>query len=135
MTQVEKIFALQRVSPFDRLYDAELTLVAEVARDRRYPPGETVVSERAPLQSLYVVVQGGVYSADGTPAPRVVGIHSLLFDLPFTDTLRASPEEGAVCLVIGKSHFHTIVNACSELVIGLLEGPPLLLPLCRRAGA
>lgn len=123
MTLIEKMLALKRTPPFDRLYDAELTLIAEVARDRRYGPGEVVVSASRPLQNLYVVVEGGLRCADGSSAWHVVGVESLLFDLPHAEDLTAAPGDGAACLLIAKSHFYTIVNACPELVVGLLDGP------------
>jgi signal-transduction protein with cAMP-binding, CBS, and nucleotidyltransferase domain len=122
MTLIEKMLALKRTPPFDRLYDAELTLIAEVARERHYAPGEVIISQRRPVHHLVVVVDGETDSEGESRGPRLTGVASLLFDAPVTQTVSASRQDGATCLLIAKSHFHTIVNACPELVVGLLEG-------------
>ena len=108
MTITEKIFALRRSEPFDRLRDSELTIIAEVTQERQYSPGETIISSEKSLQNLYIVVQGSVQNSGGNTVPHVFGIKSLLFNVPLTSLLNASPEEGAVCLLIGKGHFFGI---------------------------
>jgi len=125
MRITEKIFALKRTKPFDRLRDSELTLIAEIARERRYAPGETLISSEKPLQNLYVVVQGSILRSDGNKMPNVFGIESLLFDIPVIDALETSHEDGALCLLIAKGHFFTIINECPGLAIGFLEGSEL----------
>ena len=121
MRITEKIFALKRTKPFDKLRDSELTLIAEIARERRYAPGEIFISSEKPLQSLYVVVQGSINRSNGNKMPNVFGIESLLFDVPVTDTLEVSREAGATCLLIAKGHFFTIINECPSLTVGFLE--------------
>ena len=121
MTRIEKILALRNTPLFERLRDMELGLIAEIAAEKKYAPGELLISRRKPLQRLYVVVQGSVRCADDRAMPTVIGVESLLFDIPVAESLKASGETGAVCLLISKAHFFTIVNECPALVIGLLE--------------
>jgi len=121
MTITEKIFALKRTKPFDRLRDSELTLIAEIVREIQYAPGETLISSNRPLQSLYVVAQGSIYRSGKDKMPSVFGIESILFDMPVTDTLEASHEDGAICLLIAKGHLFTIINECPSLIVGFLE--------------
>jgi signal-transduction protein with cAMP-binding, CBS, and nucleotidyltransferase domain len=125
MTITEKIFALKRTKPFDRLRDSEITLIAEIARERQYAHGETIISLEKPLQSLYVVVHGSIHRSNGDEMPSVFGIESLLLDMPITDTLEASHEGGATCLLIAKGHFFTIINECPALAFGFLEDSEL----------
>lgn len=121
MTITEKLFALKHTKSFDRLRDSELTLIAEIARERQYLPGEILLSSEKPLQSLYVVVEGSIHRSDNSRMSSVFGMESLLFDIPVADTLEASYEDGAVCLLIAKGHFFTIINECPSLAIGFLE--------------
>ena len=121
MTIIEKIFALKKLNPFDRLRDSELSVIAEVATERKYVPGEIVTSEGRALQKLYMVVDGQIIQeSDGRRIPAVFGVESLLFDIPTSDTLKASSEE-ATCLMISKRHFFTLIYECPELLLGLLE--------------
>jgi CRP-like cAMP-binding protein len=122
MTRIEKLLALRNTPSFERLRDMELALIAEVAREKHYVPGDLVIARQKLLNRLYVVVQGEVWSAANRAMPAVIGAESLLFDIPATETLIASRETGAVCLLISKAHFFTIVNECPSLVIGFLVG-------------
>jgi signal-transduction protein with cAMP-binding, CBS, and nucleotidyltransferase domain len=121
MTITEKFFALKSVPPFDRLRDSELALLAEVARVRRFAPGETVCAPERPLQRLLVVVQGGIAPTAGGGATDVLGVAALLFGVPIADTYTASPATGATCLLVSKGHFHTTVRECPELVAAFLD--------------
>jgi signal-transduction protein with cAMP-binding, CBS, and nucleotidyltransferase domain len=122
MTIIEKVFALKKLNPFDRLRDSELLIIAEVAEERRYAPGEIVSSEGKVLQKLYIVIDGQILVVgDATPIPAVFGVESLLFDIPIADMLKASSSEGAVCLSISKRHFFTTIYECPELLLGFLE--------------
>lgn len=121
MTIIEKTFAIRKLNPFNRLRDSELLIIAEVAEERRYAPGEIVSSEGRILQRLYIVIEGQIrIVGDPTSIPAVFGVESLLFDIPITDMLRAS-SEGAVCLRISKRHFFTTIYECPELLLGFLE--------------
>lgn len=122
MTIVEKIFALKKLRPFNRLRDSELLIIAEVAEERRYAPGDVVSSEGTILHRLYVVVDGEILKErEQKSIPTVFGVESLLFDTPINDTLKASSSEGAVCLCISKRHFFTTIYECPELLLDFLE--------------
>jgi signal-transduction protein with cAMP-binding, CBS, and nucleotidyltransferase domain len=115
------ILALKRARPFDRLRDSELTLIADVARERTYRPGETVVAGVSPLQNLIVVVEGAIRGPGGQPLPAVFGVESLLFDKPVNGPLSADGETGARCLLISRAHFFTMVNECPALAVGFVD--------------
>lgn len=121
MSGVHRFFALQETPPFDRLRESELALIADVALERTYAPGEAVHPGREPFSRLYVLLEGQWQYADGQPAPRLLGVGSLLFDQPASGAVTAHPDVGARVVTIGKSHFHTICNQCPEVLLGLLE--------------
>jgi len=122
MTIIEKIFALKKLNPFNLLKDSELSIIAEVAEERRYAPGEIVISEGKILQKLYIVIDGQILKENEQKSiPAVFGTESLLFDIPISDILRASSSKGAVCLNITKRHFFTTIYECPELLLSFLE--------------
>lgn len=123
MTLIERLFALKANPCFRSLDDSELAGIAQVAKLRHYGPGEHLAVAGQLLTRLYVVVGGQVESVEGQPMPPVVGAACLLGGLHLAGVLRASPVEGATCLLIGKGHFFTIVHQCPALVTGLVELP------------
>ncbi len=127
MNLIEKLFALRNVPPFDALRDGELGLVAEVAKERTYRPGQIVVQPGTVLSRLIVAVEGRLVTPGGEELPTAIGLHSLLFDAPLSCELVAGEEAGAHCLTIQKGHFFTILNDCPAFVVGLL-------PLAHREG-
>lgn len=119
MTLVAKLLALKTTPPFDRLRDTELALVAAHASVREFAPGEIIHAGTDPFLHFFLLARGGWVCPSLPPSPTL-GIGSLLFGLPAPGTVTADPASGAVCLVIGKSHFHTIAHECPDLILGYL---------------
>jgi CRP-like cAMP-binding protein len=128
----EKIFALQRLTPFNALRHGELVLIAEVTRERRFAPGEVVSAAGTPVSRLFAVVCGRLLAADSTPVPAVFGMVSLLYNYPLIYDLRVALESSATCLSIGKGHFFTIINECPEFSAGLIDLAHMEAPLYDR---
>lgn len=121
MNMIDRLFALRGSPPFDQLRDSELVLIASAVRTRRYEPGEVVGVAGRPLRHLYVRVDGGAVTAADDELPNVFGAVSLLFSAPLEQTVRAG-SRGATYLLIRRAHFHTILNECPGLIVGLLRG-------------
>lgn len=117
MTLVEKILALKTTPPFDGLRDNELALIASAALQRHFPAGETINPADEPFSRFHLLVRGSWESPAG-PLPRTLGVASLLYDAP-APLVTAGPD-GAECLVIARSHFHTVMAECPEVLIGYL---------------
>lgn len=128
MTLVERIFRLRSVAPFDRLTDAELALIADSAVLRHYQPGKRVVSRDKPARALFVTLHGSLADEQGRPLPDVLPMASLLSGKPLPCDILTSATDGAVCLLINKGHFFTILHECPALTIGFVE-------LCGGGGA
>lgn len=120
MSMIERLFTLRRSPAFSQLRDTELVLIAASARTRRYTAGEIIGAAGRPLRHLFVVVDGEAVTASGRELPGTFGAISLLFGSPLDEAVRAG-DTGLVCLIIRRAHFHTILNECPGLVVGLLQ--------------
>lgn len=121
MTEIEKMFLLKALPPFDRLRDPDLVLIAQVIETQRYGPGEVVHPDAEPFRRLYILVEGG-WQGPASPAPRVLGVGSLLYGAAAPGAIVAG-EAGAVAITIRKTHFHTIANETPELLLGFIAQP------------
>ena len=118
---IDHLLALKGISPFSRLRDSELVLIANVVREVVYPPGAKVFGTGRPLPALHIVIDGRVQGPDGVALPAVFGVESLLLDQPAVGPLAADPCHGARCLLISRAHFFTMVNECPALTVGFIE--------------
>ena len=57
---VEKVITLEAVELLQNLTPEQLSRIASVAREVRYPPGKTILESGRPLEALYVIVDGAV---------------------------------------------------------------------------
>ncbi len=122
-TLVERFFALRDVPPFDRLYDSELLLIAGAAVERTYTPGHVIVSNNKLLKALFITVSGWLEDETGRRLPQVFSPEFLLLGIPAENDIKASAEQGAVCLLISKGHFFTMLYECPALALGFSELP------------
>lgn len=120
MTLVEKLFALKTTPPFDRLRDTELALVASAAGVREFAPDEVIHPGTDPFPRFYLLASG-TWCGPGPTLPRTLGAGSLLYGHAAPGTITAGPE-GAVCLTIAQTHFHTVANECPDLLLGYIAG-------------
>lgn len=121
MTLVQKLMALKSVSLFGELDDADLALIAGVATERAFEPGERFCAAGRCLQRLTIVLEGCIETDEGQCMPPILGAASLLFDAPVAHPLRASAKAGARCLVVAKAHFFTIIYQCPAVLLGLMD--------------
>lgn len=117
---IERVFALRGVQPFDRLPPDELALLAEVAKEKDYPPGAVIHYGDTPLVRLLVLAGGRMLDAQGAAAGPIVGAASLLRNV-HGPALTADPAGGARLIEINKRHFFTLARECPEFVLGLIE--------------
>ena len=121
MSLAERIFLLRRAPAFARLYDSELGSIASACRVREYAPGEVVARSGRPVKHLHLIAQGGVLDRKAGPLPAVFGATSLLTGQVLEDELVADDTEGAVCLLLSRPHFFTLVNEYPPLLVNLLR--------------
>ncbi len=122
MTTIEKLFALRAAPCFHRLHQSEQSVLAHVALERSFAPGDLVVARNRTPSRLYLVVDGGLVCADGTPVGSIVGAEGVLCGRPSQVDIHAPARAGARGLVIGTAHLFTTVYQCPSLLVALLEG-------------
>lgn len=127
---VDRLFALRRTPPFDRVGLAELAAIAARMDERVHAPHAPLLAAGRPVEDLLVVVAGGAERATppaaGTgplrpagPAPAVLGLAGLLFGTRPTTDVVAGPD-GATTLSLAREHLFTVLQACPELLAGVL---------------
>lgn len=121
MRLAEKTLRLQEIDPFSRIGLEELVIFADATRVLVFGAGEVVCEAGHSLARLLVVVSGAVVGTDGRPLDPVLGIYSLLFHHRSAETLRASAEDGAVCLCLRKGQFFTLIHQCPVLLEGCIS--------------
>jgi signal-transduction protein with cAMP-binding, CBS, and nucleotidyltransferase domain len=120
----EKMAALARVAPFDRLRPHELAVLAEAVQIRLFAPAAEVHPGGAePPRKLIVIVGGTVRDDTGSVVGPVHGLASL-FDGRPVSRLLADGKAGAEVLTINRHTFFTLAHECPELVRGFLELGP-----------
>jgi signal-transduction protein with cAMP-binding, CBS, and nucleotidyltransferase domain len=118
MTIVDKVLALKALEPFSSLEGAELFVIAGITKARVYQPGEKMFPGGKPFSHVYITVRGRVIFPDGSSAPEVLGVESLIGDEIFQRDVIAGTE--TECLLIPKEHFFTIMHECPALAAGFI---------------
>lgn len=120
MSAVDRLFQLHMTPPFDRLRPEELAVIAGVAREANWRPGELIAGPDQPLRHLLIIRRGAV-TLDRQPLPPVIGAAALLFERPLPGPLLADGALGAAGLTIARAHFFTIINECPGLLVTFYE--------------
>lgn len=116
---LDRMAALEVVSPFDRLTARELAVVAQQVRPRAFAPGALLV-EAGQVADLLHIVAAGWGMAGGARAPLLFDIPSLLFSLPVPCDYRAGPE-GLETLTLVRPHLFTLARECPDFIVGLID--------------
>jgi hypothetical protein len=124
MTLPEKIFALRSLPALASLDDIELAVIAEAARERVYVPNALVWPPGRVPRRLLFVCAGAVLDPCGRTRGCVPGASELLFNRPLMEAWTASPEHGAHCLHLARSHLFTIIRQCPGFVVDLMMDQP-----------
>src|SRR4051812_46778371 len=57
---VEKVIALEGVELLKNLSPEQLSRIATIAQEVKYPPGRVILDPSKPLDALYIIVDGAV---------------------------------------------------------------------------
>lgn len=121
MSLTERFFRMRAIAPFDRLYDGELAIIAQAAIPRRYAPGHRLLSAYKPPNALFIVLEGSLTTPSGDPLPRIFSPEYLVMGLPLEQDVIADAKTGALCLLISKGHFFTLLYECPALTMGFSD--------------
>jgi len=121
MSVTERFFRLRAVPPFDRLFDSELAMIADAAVVRAYEPGHVIASAGKALKALIITLEGGLCYADGTPLPSIFSPGHLLMGASLEQAVCVTKDAPALCLLVAKTHFFTMLYECPSLTLGFGE--------------
>lgn len=130
MTILDRIEKLQQIDAFQPLRFSELALIAEVCIYREYRPGEKILPEGLVSDYLFIAVGGKLSDSCGMGLPPIIGAASLLLNRPLATAVEAG-SSGAVCLLVKRGHFFTVMHECPALSAGFLKLLPQTAPLYR----
>ncbi len=130
----DKILHLRRIKIFEGLSITELAAVASVTEEIVFQPGETVIKEGEPGETMYLILEGEVSVNKGQEQGREIeldrisagdyfGEMALFEDIPRSATIRTQKETRL--LMLHKREFAEIVR----------EYPQIALHICRVLGA
>lgn len=118
-SEIDKMFLLKSVQPFDKLDERTLFNISEVMRLSKFEPNQIILPENEVSNEVLVLVDGGMKDLNGNSVV-LAGINSILNDTVVENRLIAV-ENGCKCLRIGKGHFLTTVYECPSLLIDLIQ--------------
>lgn len=122
---VERVIALESVELLKGLTPDQLALLAYIARQKDYRPGQVILSpERAP-DGLYVILDGSVELTQGSELldtarqNNVLGSWALFDDSPMAVTARAIEE--TVLLEIRRDDFYDMLSDHTDIASALFS--------------
>jgi len=118
-SEIDKMFLLKSVQPFDKLDERTLFNISEVMRLSKFEPNQIILPENEVSNEVIVLVDGGIMDIDGNSVV-IAGINSILIDTVVENRLIAG-ENGCKCLRIGKGHFFTTVYECPSILTDLIQ--------------
>jgi len=123
---VEKVIALEGVELLRNLTPEQLSRIAAVAQEVKYPPGKEVLAASQPADALYVVIDGAVeLTRDGavlTTARQndVLGAWAL-FDESDPMPVAAKTVEDTRLLRIGRDDFYDLLADNGEITSAIFS--------------
>lgn len=125
LTTVERVIILKSLSMFAETPDEALAELADLLHEELAQPGDVIVREGEPGDSLYIVVDGKVEVVDDNRilnqlgARTVFGELSMLDSSPRTATIRALEETSL--LRLDQTSFYEIMSDYVEVAMGTIQ--------------
>jgi CRP-like cAMP-binding protein len=122
---VEKVIALEGVELLSNLSPEQLLRIASIAQEVTLPPGRVVVAPEAPLEALYVILDGAVeLSRDQAPLHiarqnEVLGAWALFDDAPMPVMARTLEDTRLLC--IRREDFYDLLSDNVEIMAALFS--------------
>jgi CRP-like cAMP-binding protein len=122
---VEKVIALEGVELLKNLTPEQLSRIAAIAREVKYPPNKVILDPKTPVDALLVVVDGAVeLSRNGdvlhtAGQNEVLGAWALFDDDPMPVT--AKTVEDTHLLRIGRDDFYDLLSDNAEITAAIFS--------------
>jgi CRP-like cAMP-binding protein len=120
---VEKVIALEAVDLLKNLSAEQLSRIASIAREARYPPGKVILAPEMNPDALFVILEGSVSIVrDGAELHiakenDVLGAWALFDPEPMAITAKAVTD--VRLLRIGRDEFYDLLSDNSEITASI----------------
>ena len=120
---IEKVIALEAVDLLKNLSAEQLSRIASIAREIRFPPGKVVLAPDSNPDALFVILEGAVsISRDGAELHvarenEVLGAWALFDPEPMAVTAKAIQDTRL--LRIGRDDFYDLLSDNSEITASI----------------
>jgi CRP-like cAMP-binding protein len=122
---VEKVIALEAVELLKNLTPDQLSRIASIAREVRYPPGKNVLDPKQPLDALYVIVDGSVEIAQNGSVLHVARQYDVLGSWALFDEepipVSATTVEDTRLLRIARDDFFDLLSDNMEIAASIFS--------------
>ncbi len=118
-SEIDKMFLLKSIKPFDTLDERTLFNIAEVTRLSYFDPDTHILNGKEIASEVVIEVEGELTDSSGNRL-KIVGLHSILSDSPLETDIYAG-SKGCRCLRIGKGHFLTTIYECPGILTELMQ--------------
>ena len=119
VSDIEKVFLLKSVKPFDKLDERTLFNLASVMTLTYYEANKLVMDSQTVFNEVVIVVDGVCRTESGNQI-FLAGIHSVLEDSVIGECIYTGNDD-AKCLRIGKGHFLTMIYECPFILVDLIR--------------
>jgi CRP-like cAMP-binding protein len=122
---VEKVIALEAVELLSSLTPDQLSRIALIAKEVKYPPGHLIFRPDQPIEALYVILEGAVEigrngeTLHTARQNEVLGSWALFDDSPLPFTAKTS--EDTVLLRISRDDFYDLLSDNIELATSIFS--------------
>lgn len=122
---VEKVIALEGVELLNNLNPEQLSRIASIAREVKYPPGRVILEPNSAQDALYVIVEGSVEllrNGEVLHVAReneVLGTWALFDDEPLA--LTAKTAEDTRLLRISRDDFYDLLSDNTEITAAIFS--------------
>ena len=122
---IEKVIALEAVELLKNLTPDQLSRIASIAREVKYPPGKTILDPNQTLDGLYVIVDGTVEITRNGEALLVARQYDVLGSWALFDEepipVTAKTVEDTQLLRIGRDDFFDLLSDNMEIAASIFS--------------
>jgi CRP-like cAMP-binding protein len=122
---IEKVIALEAVELLKNLTPDQLSRIASIAREVKYPPGKTILDPSQTLDGLYVIVDGTVEITRNGEALLVARQYDVLGSWALFDEepipVTAKTVEDTQLLRIGRDDFFDLLSDNMEIAASIFS--------------
>ena len=125
LTTIEKILLLNKIELFNTSTPDALVYLAQIAEEKAFDKGQTMLEEGITSDGLYIVVEGEIslirnaVEVEVLKAGEIIGIWALFDEEPWP--YAAASKTRAVVLIIHRNEFYDLLDDYPEISQGIFK--------------